>query len=345
MKSIVSFRRRLDDIVAAEAAGRRRDVVVLAIDGIPVDLARQHWTAASTIALSSVFPTTSSTAWLSSLAGQPVEVHGVPGVVFRDAAGELINIYREATLPPNAGTTIFTDALMHGYRAVAIAGDLQDLACGWRRALLRDAEIVWDNRFYTRADGSYQPVHTGVLLNRIEGAIHEVLSAERRQPLLLWCFIETDLHVHHFGYDPHVEDFLAGVDVMARRLAEAGAIVLAHSDHGLTPTRQSPQVVELFEALQADGAALGGAGRTRWIYPAPGRREETYEAASRALNGHCRVEWADIFFAPGTAARAAVGDIVIVAESEAFLASPGYTHEHGSLSERELFVPFSVWSG
>src|SRR5207245_312786 len=85
---IASFREH----VRALLANDRRDVIVLAVDGIPYELARTVWRRAHITRARSVFPTTSSTAWLTSLTGESVDAHGIPGVVF-EVDGALVDVY------------------------------------------------------------------------------------------------------------------------------------------------------------------------------------------------------------------------------------------------------------
>jgi hypothetical protein len=160
----------------------------------------------------------------------------------------------------------------------------------------------------------------------------------------VWCFVDVDRHVHRAGYDALVHELLAGIERIAAELADEGALVLAHADHGLVPTRADPAIERLLAGFERRGCAIGGAGRTRWIYPGAAlcagalRRE-----LAAALPPAVRVHEADELFARGSLARRRVGDVVLVAEGEAFATSPGYRYDHGSLSRDELEVPCSLW--
>src|SRR5438270_1323937 len=103
-----------------------RDVVVLAVDGIPYDMAAEAWPEARIERLRAVFPTTSSAGWLSSLSGLDVDAHGVPGVVFRveDGAAPIGVFDFHGELGSAANENVFSDAEALGYAPLAIGGDL-----------------------------------------------------------------------------------------------------------------------------------------------------------------------------------------------------------------------------
>ena len=132
--SITAFRGEIRNLLAQQSsAARQRDIVILAIDGIPYDLAVASWLNARIKRSRSVFPSTSSTAWLSSLTGQTVGCHGIPGIVFDVGSGGLINIfeYRGQLDCPNTGN-IFSDASAFGYLPISIMGDWEPYDCSAR---------------------------------------------------------------------------------------------------------------------------------------------------------------------------------------------------------------------
>lgn len=338
--SITSFRGR---VAALLERSHPRDVVVLAVDGLPHRLAERCWPDAVTEPLASVLPTTSSAAWLSSLTGLAPGDHGVPGVVFADPDGSdaLINAfdYRGDRLTAADGT-VFSDAADLGYRPLAVPADLDAYPCAWRDALLRHAEIVPGHRFYTLGDGPYRPRDPATVVADVGRAIDEALG--RNGPRFVWCFVELDRHVHHHGYDEHVSAALDGLGALARRLAGAGAVVVAHSDHGLVPTRHDPDLQALLDDLLArHGARMGGAGRVRWLYCTA--VDPLVRDLERALPPSIRVVDSDLLLPPGSLARSRIGPVSLVADGELFLTDPAYTHDHGSDADDEVLTPFAVW--
>lgn len=349
-----AFRGRMARLLEREAGRtpRPRHVVVLAVDGLPYALARQVWSAGVTEPVTAVLPTTSSAGWLSSLTGLSVAEHAVPGVVFRspEDTGELINVfsYRGPGLT-GARENLFADARRLGLLPLAVLGDLEAYPCSWRDALLRHAHPVTGHRFYTRGGGgggAYRAPDPGTVEAAVRRAVTGALDARGGdRPCLVWCYIELDRHVHHHGYDAHVRQALAGLERVAAELAGKGAVVVAHSDHGLTPTRHDPRLARLLDALgRRHGCTTGGAGRVRWLYPAAaGATDRLVRDLERELPPSVRLFSADALLPPGSAGRARAGEIVLMAEGEEFLTEPAYTHDHGSAREAEVYTPFTRW--
>jgi hypothetical protein len=339
-RSLTSVRERVRAAVEREASGERRHVAVLAIDGISRAAAAAAWPRAAIEPLCSVFPSTSATAWLSSVSGLDVDDHGVPGVVVSSPDHGLIHVF-EYRGPPwwPAPTTIFDDAAARGIRPLALLGDLSNLDCAWRDAVLHGAERVANSPFYA-APMTPRPAALG---ERLQRELRAAWRSAGGTPCLVWCLLDVDRHIHQRGYDDHVADVLAEIGRVAESLVDE-AVVIAHADHGLVPTRHDPELAALLDRVaRQEGCALGGAGRTRWLYPRPGGVERLRQALDGRLPPTVTLHEADAFFRPGSLARRRVGELVLIARGDAFLVEEGYTHEHGSLTDAELDVPFATW--
>lgn len=325
--------------VRAEVRARLtvRDVVVLAIDGVTFDVGAECWPRATLTRMQSVFPTTSSSAWLSSVTGADVATHGVPGVVF-NVGDATIDVFRYAGPlgVPRTGS-IFSDARDAGYAAISIVGDCEPFDCSWREALLRDSQPVFGHRFYT-APGSWSP---DVMADAVARAVDR---SEPAGPRLIWCYVDLDRSIHERGYDGDARRFLRLIDELASEIAASGATVIAYSDHGLTPTKHEPEIARALERIPNElGCATGGAGRTRWIYTHAGNEERIVSALEQSLPRTIRICPADEVFCTSSLARSRVGDVVVIAEGEEFVTFGSATFEHGSLTGAELFVPFAEW--
>jgi hypothetical protein len=327
----------LRSVLNAEAAGRRRDVVVLAIDGIPHALGAAAWRHARVSPLETVFPSASAPAWLTSLTGAQVSDHGVPGVVFRGPSGALVNVLEcRDDLALQTGGNLFTDARRAGYLPLVVVGDWEPYDCAFRDALFRGAVLVRGHRFYTGA----RPRRA--MARHIASAVETALASSVG-PRLVWCFVDVDQHVHGHGYDDHVQTLLGEVDQLALDWTAAGRVVLAHSDHGLVKTRHLPELAKLFEDLGRRGCAVGGAGRTRWLYPDPGSEDAIFDSVTRAVPASVSVYPSARLWSRDSVAFARVGAIVLVAEGDEFVTFHGHTYEHGSWTAPERRVPFASW--
>jgi hypothetical protein len=333
-------------MISETRSGTPRDIVVLGVDGLGFELARECWPGAATTEMRSVFPTTSAASWLSSLTGRSVAEHRVPGVVFAldEQPRRLVNVFKyqgTGLLDPHG--TVFTDAIAAGYQARSIPSDLEPLSCTWREELLRGSRRVSGYRFYPCPDGRYQPQSPAEIRNGIRAAI-AVARDDRPagRPCFVWCFVEVDRHVHEKGYDAHVHQVLAGLDKIARDLADDGVVVVAHADHGLVPTRHSPGLSKTLETLRTRiPFQMGGAGRIRWLYTEPGTAPRLRRALRESLPGPVRVARAEEMFP--LEVRSRVGEVLLIATGEEFLTETGYRYDHGSATEAECRVPFSVW--
>ncbi|MEJ1962178.1 MAG: hypothetical protein WDO56_11800 [Gammaproteobacteria bacterium] len=339
---ITNFRSRIRELLREPVRQDARSaLVILAVDGIPATLARRSWPRARLETMRSVQPTTSSSAWLSALSGMPVSNHGVPGVVFRDQSGTLINVFADAgTLAiPSAGT-IFTDARDCGYTPVVVMGDLESLNCSWRRALLEGAEILSGFQFYS----SPQPPEAAEVVAAVRTAIHAALSRTPDRPCLVWCFVDADLHIHKHGYDDALLKLLQLLEQEALALARSGVRVVAHSDHGLVLTTHSADVEAVLKHARTHlDCEVGGAGRTRWLYAPPGGAEQVADYLRSALPSSIRICEASELFAADSLAGQRIGQILLIAQADEFVTMPGYCYDHGSDTAEELFVPYAFW--
>ena len=137
--------------VVAEARRSTGTVVVLALDGINDTVARASWSQARVETLTSTFPTTSVTAWLTAATGLEPAEHGVLGVVYYlPEAGTCFHVFLDqglepVELPPRRMTdapTFFERARDEGVRCLANPGELANWPSAWTDAILRGAERV-----------------------------------------------------------------------------------------------------------------------------------------------------------------------------------------------------------
>jgi hypothetical protein len=273
----------------------------------------------------------------------------VPGVVFASptAPGEVVNVYDYADdlAVPDTGN-VFSDAAAAGYAATCVLGDLAAYPCSWRDVLLRHATVAQGVPFFTPSLDAYRPPAAGTVADRLRAALTDALAADDggRRPRFVWCFVEIDRHVHHHGYDEHVDACLRAVEQVALDLVDRGAVVVAHSDHGHTPTRHDADVAGVLDDVARRCAgAVGGAGRVRWIHAPHADPAAVAGALDGKLGDVADVRLADDCFAAGGLARRRVGDVVVVARGERFVAPDGYVCDHGSLTAEERYVPVATW--
>ncbi|MGW0801457.1 alkaline phosphatase family protein [Nonomuraea sp. NPDC002799] len=343
--------RAVPGLVLSELGRGGPGVLVLAVDGLSWQVARRAWRSAELSCLTSTFPSTSATAWLTSVTGAPVSEHLTVGAAYRErAGGPLVNVITGAVLagepaprePARSLPTIFERA--REAEPVVVGRELDLLSGPWVGALTRGA--------------ARQPARQALtsdpkgLVAGVAADVEAAIGLRRKRPLLLWVYVNLDDHVHRHGYDERAVHALAELGRHATAWARRGWNVLSYADHGLVPVDSDPGLARRW--AEVDTPALcelpgGGAGRVRWLYPRPGRAREVAERLAEALDGHAMVlpaaalgELGLLEFAGPVRER--LGSVVAVATSPRFpLPDPGLRYEHGALSDEETLVPLARW--
>ena len=347
--SITTFRNYINSLIKSEISnGYNRNILILGIDGVRYDLAVKLWNTASISMMKSVFPPTSSAAWLSSISGLDVNFHGIPGVVFKTKSCEKpINIfnYRKEIIDLSI-ENIFSDAKQLQYIPLSIVGDLEKYNCSWRDLLLMHSKKVWGHSFYTCHNNSHTFLTPDVIINRIRAAIFKSLEfVSNKTPGIIWCFIDMDLYVHYFGYDNHVLHFLKLVEMLAGEMTDQNMLVISHSDHGLVRTNNDTNVEQIISSLQNKYFFdIGGAGRSRWIYPKLNTEKVLFQELKDNLPASIIVDYSNNFFPDSNLLSERVGKIMLVAQQDEFIVPECYKYDHGSLTDSELHVPLAKWT-
>lgn len=341
--------------VVAEARRSAGTVVVLALDGINDSVARAAWSQARVETLTSTFPTTSVTAWLTAATGLEPAEHGVLGVVYYlPEARTCFHVFLDkglerVELPPRRITdapTFFERAREEGVRCVANPGELASWPSAWTDAILRGAERVASPTDWTAL--RHDPVGAA------EAAVRETEAALGPGPRLVWTFVNFDDYVHRRGYDEPVYEALARLERAAAEWAAAGHAVVAYADHGLVESISDHEARRAWAELTGPELCRcppGGAGRVRWAYPHPGKEDELAEAVTAILDGRGIVTRREELIAMGllgdtelVAAR--VGEVVALATGRTSpLSDADAPFDHGSWELEEMLVPLAIWSG
>lgn len=362
---------RIGPRLAAAVAGARPGVIVLALDGLAGQVAERALAHAAVSPLRSTFPSTSTTAWLTSVTGVDAAGHGVVGAVYRapgsDRVTDLVSGrsqgYADQACADEAqpgdepgplvlpAPTVFDRAAELGVRSVAVGRELAGLSGPWVGALLHGASM------YQAPVNGAPSIHPAVVVERTVRDVDAVAAGAREgdyadRPLLIWAHVNLDDHIHRAGYDAALTHAAGTLDEAADRWACAGWSVLGHADHGLVPVSPDAELARLWERFdrpdrcQAPG---GGAGRVRWLYPLPGLEQRTIEDLRAAFDGHALVLTPDELAERGLmdvspAVRERIGAVVAVGTSPQFpVPDPTFAYEHGSDDPDEVLVPFAEW--
>jgi hypothetical protein len=341
--------RDVPDRVLAALDRADRGVIVLAIDGLAYDTAAECWQPSTLDLLRSTVPSTSTTAWLTSVTGVGPERHGLPGMVFRlPADGTLVYAVNGTTLATGPADPQARPGLLWPHptvfqradvRCVALGRELNNLTGPWAPAVLAGCDRVTVTAPSRLAEQAADP---RTLVAGVAADITEVLA----EPMLLWAYVNLDDYVHRHGYDDAVRTAMTELAGHAEQWAADGWTVLAHADHGQVPCAPDPALIRAFDTVDNPQDCLvpaGGAGRIRWLYPKPDRTEQVADRLADALGDAARVlPLAEVPELSTLTGR--VGSVVAIAASPRFpVPDPTLRYEHGGLDDDELHVPFAVW--
>jgi Type I phosphodiesterase / nucleotide pyrophosphatase len=338
-------------LLLGELDRARRGVVVLAADGVSYRPGRRHWPAVTP--LTSVFPSVSATAWLTATTGASAAVHGVPGMVYRlPGRGLVLSVSGRLLADPAAAPavetvaaaprTVFERARARGCGAVAVGREIDALPGPWPPAVLRGADRPRR--------------HAALTTDPLAAAAAAVADVDRllpaaRRPTLVWAYVNLDDDQHAHGWGQAGEEALDVLAAAAARWADQGWTVVAHSDHGHVPAEPDPDLDRAWAAVDRPELCTlpaGGAGRTRWLHPRPGREDEVAGRLAEALGDSAVVlgveELPRRLLPLSPVLRERLGAVVAIATGRRFpLPDPAMSSEHGATHPDEMLVPYAVW--
>lgn len=345
--------------------GPRRELAVIAVDGLGYSRAAAVLKPDSLRPLTSEFPTTTIACLLTSVTGEPTDSHGFIGVQYLHEDGRhTVNCHdgqlTAPTVPADAVlasdgpdaparptstprlATVFDALSARGVPSTALPNELAALHDDVRGRLLQGAGHVVAA---LRPDDDPSA--------RVAAFADQLTSAVAARPGgLTWGYLDLDTHHHRHGFDSALQAAAVELDRLAGRLRDNGTAVLIFSDHGLTASRPGRETLAAWEDATSERwcrLPAGGAGRTRWIYPRP-RHEERLAARLAAelpdavVTGHAELaRWGLV--KDGSIGQCRLGEIVLLARGEDFPVPDVTTaYEHGSMTADEVLVPLAVWS-
>ncbi|MGH9231020.1 MAG: alkaline phosphatase family protein, partial [Acidimicrobiales bacterium] len=320
-----------------------RQVVLFVLDGMGWEQLAVRRPLASTLSameggpITTVAPSTTSTALTSITTGLPPGEHGIVG--YRMAVhGEVLNVLRWATaagdahhsLPP---AKMQTTAPFLGQRPPVVT------RAEYRRSGFTGAHLE-PARFW-----GYRTMATMV------AEVESLLA--RGEPFVYAYYDGLDKVAHEYGLGEYYDAELAWIDQVVDRMVSrlpAGAALVVIADHGQVET--GDDVVELAAAVLGQCSMQSGEGRFRWLHARPGRAGALWEAAVAHHGDDAWVITRDEMVAAGwlgpvvtEAARSRLGDVALVARTNAAFHDPQdigpyeLIGRHGSLTPAEMLVP------
>ena len=320
-----------------------RQVVLFVLDGMGWEQLAARQPLAPTLVsmeggpITTVAPSTTSTALTSITTGLPPGEHGIVG--YRMAVhGEVLNVLRWATaagdahhsLPP---AKLQPTAPFLGQRPPVVT------RAEYRRSGFTGAHLE-PARFW-----GYRTMAT--MVTEVESLLGS------GEPFVYAYYDGLDKVAHEYGLGEYYDAELAWIDQVVDRMVSrlpAGAALVVIADHGQVET--GDDVVDLASAVLGQCSMQSGEGRFRWLHARPGRAGALREAAVEHHGDDAWVVTRDEIVAAGwlgpvvtEAARSRLGDVALVARTNAAFHDPQdigpyeLIGRHGSLTPAEMLVP------
>ena len=328
------------DWVPRPVAEAERSTVLLVIDGLGWHQLQPRAAIAPTICsvleggtISTVAPSTTSTALTSIASGLPPGEHGVIG--YRIAVdGDVLNVLRWATESGDARSRIPPADFQR-----------QDPFGGERPPVVTRAEF---------ARSGFTDAHLGgtrfVGYRTLGTLVTEVDRLVRSGEPFVYAYYEgIDKVSHEYGLDAHYDAELRWVDHLVAELLDtlpAGTCLALTADHGQVEVGDN--TIELDPGIRPHISMQSGEGRFRWLHARSGRARQLLEAAE----AHSDTGWVvgreqmidEGWFGPriDQTVRNRLGDVALVARDAVSYIDAQDTGpyeligRHGSLTEAEM---------
>jgi predicted AlkP superfamily pyrophosphatase or phosphodiesterase len=321
-------------------------VVLFVVDGLGWEQLQTRLDRAPTLAamtggpVTTVAPSTTSTALTSLTTGLPPGEHGVVG--YRIAVhGEVLNVLRWTTAAGDAHQSIPPSKLQ------PIAPFLGERPPVVTRAEYRRSGFTGAHLDPARFWG-YRTLSTMVT------EVDRLVRAS--EPFVYAYYDGLDKVAHEYGLGEHYDAELAWIDHTVERILTAlrpGCALVVTADHGQVEV--GANVVPLAGEVLSQCSMQSGEGRFRWLHARAGRARALWEAVCEHHESDAWVLTRDEVVSGGwlgpvvtDAALARLGDVALVARSDIAFHDPLDTGpyelvgRHGSLTSAEMLVPLLV---
>lgn len=333
-----------------EPVRNARQVVLLVLDGLGWLQLQERRAIAPVLAameggpITSVVPSTTSTALTSITVGRPPSQHGVIGYRVHVGDGNVLNVLRWQIAKVDAVESTPPRSMQSyeafGGRDVPVITKAEFDRGGFTTALLGENGIV----------GYRMPSTIAVEVRRALDAGEELVYA-------YYDGVDKIAHAHGFG--DHYDAELRTADRLVADIAESlppGAALLVTADHGQVEV--GPRFVDFPQEVLDRVDVISGEGRFRWLHAGAGSADAVAAACRRFEDdGLAWVRTRDEaieqgWFGSDLSERAhdRMGDVIVAARAPVTFRDPNegdvdLVCRHGSLTADEMLVPLVAIAG
>lgn len=332
-----------------DACMEAETVVLLVLDGLGWNATREHRAVLPVSAaleggpITTVLPSTTTTALTSITTGLPPAAHGLLGYTMRTGP-DVLNLLRWTLVtggaPPDPARLQPQPAFLG--RPVPTVTRSEFLERGFSKAHLRGARLF-----------GWRAVSTLIEVCR--------RKAEAREPFVYAYYDGVDIVAHARGLgDPNYVRELSFADRLVGELLDAlpeHATLLVTADHGQVDLDRARWLS--LDAVAHTIQAYAGDGRFRSLYARAGAAEDLRAGVEELYGARAWVFSRERLLdegwlgpeRPSATVAARVGDVVIAARDAVAFADPGNTVElglrsgHGSMTPDEMLVPLLAARG
>ena len=328
------------------AALEARQVVLLVLDGMGWEQMQERRSLIPTMGamaggpITTVVPSTTSTALTSITTGLPPGEHGIVG--YRMAVhGEVLNVLRWSTPAGDARQSIPPPKMQ-----------VRSPFLGERPPVVTRAEYKRSGFTGVHLDpGRFCGYRTmATMAAEVERFLRQ------SEPFIYAYYDGLDKVAHEYGLGDHYDAELSWLDILVDRILSRlprGAALVVTADHGQVEVLD--EAIHLSSDVLSNCSLQSGEGRFRWLHARSGRGRDLYEAAVAHHTGDAWVMTRDEvvgggWFGPvvSEAAKSRLGDVALVARRDVAFHDPldtgPYTlvGRHGSVTPAEMLVPLLV---
>ena len=339
----------------SDVSRHEKKTVVLALDAISynyyINVMRQYIpenTSKFERVLSSVFPSTTSSAWSSVITGEIPGVHVVYGTSYRinpEQTYVWLNdvVSNKTEAHTEEGKKLFSDGCTPLFSAInnKIKIYIGRHGHSERNSFFHSMTIGIDERIFpdlsTYISMKYKPDE---LVEYIYDNIQKKISSN--EEMFVWAYFDFDDFIHEKGYDDLNYIWEPFFDRLAELVEEADSVILI-ADHGQTIQNQWETSVLSESQNDIFSLKICGAGRVLYLYGDD--KKALYNWAVDYYQNHAAVltreEAIDIGLFPEKCyEEERIGDVIVIGKDSQFHSiGASYVYEHGACTEDEMFVP------
>jgi predicted AlkP superfamily pyrophosphatase or phosphodiesterase len=329
----------------ASRVGDARQAVVLVIDGLGWEQLAARRRLAPTLAslrggpITTVAPSTTSTALTSIATGTAPAEHGVLGYRVLIDGDNVLNILRwQLTDGSDASERVKPAELQlvspFRGRPVPVVTRSEFAGTGFTALYLSGARQI-----------GYMA--SSSLPFDVRDALHQ------GEPLVVAYYATLDTVAHQHGFGERYDAELAAVDRLVAAVASmlpAGCVMLVTADHGQVDVVEPPIVIP--DEVLAGVRVMSGEGRFRWLHAVPGASDELLDACQALYSDVAWVKSRDEVVDEGwfggslpEGRESMIGDVAVIARAPVAFHDPNDVGKlalrcrHGSLTSAEMLVP------